>query len=375
MLIVGWRMGSGIEEVDGVYAEGLGLAEALGDAVARARLIDGHATVQSFRDGDMDEAARRTREAFEIAEEASDRGLQVALHQRLAFFLDGAGRLEEALAIAEQGLERAGGDVQLGVEVMGWSPYLFLRCLRGGMLVQLGRLAEGEAELVLTRELIHAEGDRDCIFINARVRQMLASWQGDFESALRCAREQVEVSERMGSPLFALMSRMMLATALLDTFQCQTAREIAKELWPFGQHLVMMRPVLQEIRARAALGLGDLAGARSAAIDALDSATRVPAVRVGVGVFVRLQATQALLASDGDASTERVARELDTVQGLIEETGAEVLRPRLHERRAQLAAVRGPDDIRVRELREAHRLYVEMGATGHADRVAQELGA
>jgi hypothetical protein len=26
-----------------------------------------------------------------------------------------------------------------------------------------------------------------------------------------------------------------------------------------------------------------------------------------------------------------------------------------------------------RELREAHRLYTEMGATGHAERVAREL--
>ena len=27
-----------------------------------------------------------------------------------------------------------------------------------------------------------------------------------------------------------------------------------------------------------------------------------------------------------------------------------------------------------RELREAHRLYTEMGATGHAERLARELG-
>jgi hypothetical protein len=35
--------------------------------------------------------------------------------------------------------------------------------------------------------------------------------------------------------------------------------------------------------------------------------------------------------------------------------------------------VLGKDSARERELREAHRLYTEMGATGHAQRLAREL--
>ncbi len=31
--------------------------------------------------------------------------------------------------------------------------------------------------------------------------------------------------------------------------------------------------------------------------------------------------------------------------------------------------------LQERELREAHRLFTEMGATGHAERVARELGS
>jgi hypothetical protein len=34
----------------------------------------------------------------------------------------------------------------------------------------------------------------------------------------------------------------------------------------------------------------------------------------------------------------------------------------------------GKDSARERELREAHRFYVEIGATGHARRLAEELG-
>ena len=43
--------------------------------------------------------------------------------------------------------------------------------------------------------------------------------------------------------------------------------------------------------------------------------------------------------------------------------------------RAELARRRGDDEACLRQLREAHRLYTEMGATGHAERVALELSA
>jgi hypothetical protein len=42
--------------------------------------------------------------------------------------------------------------------------------------------------------------------------------------------------------------------------------------------------------------------------------------------------------------------------------------------RAELASVLGDAGARERQLREAHRLYVEMGARGHAARLGKELG-
>jgi hypothetical protein len=44
--------------------------------------------------------------------------------------------------------------------------------------------------------------------------------------------------------------------------------------------------------------------------------------------------------------------------------------PIVHEISAELARLRGDEATRGRELREAHRLFVEMGATGHAERIA-----
>ncbi len=47
------------------------------------------------------------------------------------------------------------------------------------------------------------------------------------------------------------------------------------------------------------------------------------------------------------------------------------LRPHLARAPAKLAALLGDDAGREHELREAHRLYTEMGAVGHAERVGR----
>ncbi len=48
--------------------------------------------------------------------------------------------------------------------------------------------------------------------------------------------------------------------------------------------------------------------------------------------------------------------------------------PFVHEVRAQLASVCGDEATYERERAEAERLWTEMGATGHAERVGRELG-
>ena len=59
----------------------------------------------------------------------------------------------------------------------------------------------------------------------------------------------------------------------------------------------------------------------------------------------------------------------------IEEFGARAFLPQIHEERAELARLGGNEPARTRELRGAHRLYSEMGATGHAERLAPDLGS
>ena len=60
-------------------------------------------------------------------------------------------------------------------------------------------------------------------------------------------------------------------------------------------------------------------------------------------------------------------------QELIEETGAQVYQPEVHECRAHLARLRGEAFAARSEIEGARRLCIEMGATGRAERLAKEL--
>jgi hypothetical protein len=65
---------------------------------------------------------------------------------------------------------------------------------------------------------------------------------------------------------------------------------------------------------------------------------------------------------------------LAEAEDLIESTGIRAWQPFLHVERAELARLIGDETVWERELREAHRLFTEMGATGHVARLERELG-
>jgi len=75
----------------------------------------------------------------------------------------------------------------------------------------------------------------------------------------------------------------------------------------------------------------------------------------------------------GEVEEGRAA--LERSRELAERTECRMLVPQIHEAGAALAAALRDEAQRRAELHEAHRLYVELGATGHAERLARELGA
>jgi hypothetical protein len=89
--------------------------------------------------------------------------------------------------------------------------------------------------------------------------------------------------------------------------------------------------------------------------------------------YARISLARVLMQSDGPAARSAIEAELDRAEALIDEMGARALAPLVLEERARLARLLGDEPGCERGLRAAHRLFAELGATGHAERLAQEL--
>jgi tetratricopeptide (TPR) repeat protein len=125
--------------------------------------------------------------------------------------------------------------------------------------------------------------------------------------------------------------------------------------------------------ARAYLIQGDAVRARAAAEESVACAQRQG------GRFFEcmgeLERARALRAERGALDSHEIEACLDNALALVAETGGRALEPQVFEERARLAALRGDDSAALEDLSRAHALYVEIGATGHAGRLARELGS
>ena len=77
--------------------------------------------------------------------------------------------------------------------------------------------------------------------------------------------------------------------------------------------------------------------------------------------------------AEGLAARPAIEAALGRVLALVRETGARGFEPHVYVERAELAQLIGDEGSRERELREAHRLFTEIGAPIRAAEVAKEL--
>ncbi len=82
---------------------------------------------------------------------------------------------------------------------------------------------------------------------------------------------------------------------------------------------------------------------------------------------------RALLWSSGPGAKQQVQSAAEASREFIERTGSRGWLPFVHEVRAQLARVCGDEATFERERAEAKRLWTEMGAHGHIERMDRDL--
>ncbi len=366
LLFLAWRVGSPLNEIETVFVEGRRFAERSGDRLGLATVVQRYSRALAAA-GHMEAAVETGIEASTIAASTDD-----PRNQTLALFFLGdlyqqAGMNREAAALMDEVLA---------------SPHRLHMARYGRFvsLVWLGRLREARADAQQTLEL----GPRITAWGFPEIHESVHWWLGKLEAfagrgeeSLRCASRSAEAAAaKPGLGNTQCLSAWIMGVARLARGEwqasisaLQSARALQQSVETLRQHEARILAPLAE----AYLGAGD----RERALETAEAARRA-----GRELGTRHWEAEACVAharallADGstDDDSDAAERALERADELVRETGNVVLTPFILEQRATLALARGDPTAHERALHEAQRLYTEMDATGHAERLARELG-
>ena len=369
LLNVSWRVGTGLDEARALLEEGQTLANAIGDRRAHLNLsmVYGRARCAA---GDvaayLELAIENRRAALEIDDIRGASQCVGRTSPTRSFY---AGRFPEALQIAEEGLARFPRDIP--PTSGSWPQSLCCVLALARHLPQLDGSAAGGARRARPlppprRGGRHAGDGRLCPVL--RCRSLLSRPR-------RGPGTRERPSARGDQPQTGRASGAGRSTQLAFGYAHLAAGRAADAIEPARAALDIHRRVEKQqagmsatLLAEALLQAGDLSAAQSAAAEAIALCRR--SLRgiyeaIAHGVMAR-----ALLRRDGAAARDAAEAALACAAALIERTGARTLAPALCEWRAELAAVLGDDVTREELLRQAQQGYEEIGAPGHAKRLA-----
>ncbi len=374
LLNASWRIGTGLDEARALLEEGQTLANVIGDRRAHLILsmVYGRARCSG---GDVAEYLDVAEKNRHIAHDLDDVALQANACFYLVDALCFAARFPEALQMAEEGLARFPRHTPPERWIIGINPHSLLSFWRAYCLTWMGRLPEGLEELVRTRHLIEEDGTPEMLGYTNVVAAAAHYRAGDADRTLANARQLEEISRRLGEPgSLVAYAHSAFSYAHLAAARPADAVEPARaSLENCGRVEKHAAGEGARLLAEALLETGDLSAAVGAAEDAIalcQGSLRGQLEAEAHGVLAR-----ALLRRDGAAAQGAAEAALAEAAELIERTGAKTLAPALREWRAELAAVLGDTVMREQQLREAQRLYEEIGAPLQSDRIAAELAS
>jgi class 3 adenylate cyclase/tetratricopeptide (TPR) repeat protein len=371
-----WRVGMPPEDVEALHDEAKRLAEARGDRDYLAALAVAHVVVFGAVRGDAAAYAREARRALPLVEENGDPELLTNLLVMLGYSHFLIGHLDDSLAYARRCEALGEANPSLGKATIGFSAHLWGRMHAVSTEAWGGDLAHGLRAHELLIRAAREAGEVEILgwsLINTVV--LLVRFAGERGDAPALAREALALSERVGSP-FSQVHSLARAVAEVQFFEGDFGNAIASLERALAiardRHTGLeLEPDILTQLARAHLGAGDTARAAALAGEALAMA-RERGSRVGELPALEAR-SRALLARRNAADGAEIETLVEQMETLAEETGMRLYLPPAVELRGRLADLRGDAATRHHHLRDAQRQYTEMGATGHATRLANEL--
>jgi class 3 adenylate cyclase/tetratricopeptide (TPR) repeat protein len=360
------------EDADQLFASGRALAEQAGDRSALTRLFSTFGEFLFFS-GHGADAQRYLREATELARDVDDAAVKLTVLVDKAQTAFWAGRLREVLKYTEEALPRMRA-ASLAKEIpVGLWGEAFGLSQRGLALSFMGRRREGAADLGRAIRLADQHGSLESRCVARQFSSLAALMAGEVAVALTHAHTSLELAVRAGNPVLERLAQASLGSAYVSSGRAEEglATLVALTGESAGASLGAVEWMLLPVLAEAHRAVGDTSRAIATGTRAVEVAHANGALTSEAVAQLALAA--ALIGVDPLAHAAAIDAALVRAAALIEESGFEALRPRLHAVRIDRAQALGDRDGAWRELRAATRICREMGMDELADRMAREL--
>ena len=379
-----WRVGSASEEgavayedeAATMFAEGEAYAAATGQPALQVLFLSLYAVVR-YIGHDAPDGYQYSRRATQLADEIGDPVLRVNARIPLVFSLYLLGRARDAVAVAEEIIAIIGEDRSMARNLVVASPYGWCRLTRAMFACYCGAMDRELIAMQGALDVLEEEGDTESLSAGSGRWAVLADLAGvDPDGAAERARLAVEWAEQAGGPFGQILNRECLAISYAQRGQWRESIGVVEDALAIArEHRIAQTsiPLLLATRARSQLGLGDYAGARASAEEGVALAGRC-----GTGLYevqARHQLARAILADGSLGMQETAQAELDQALALCDTLGLRAYEPHLHEARAELALAAGDRTAYERAIQTAHRLFIDVGASGHARRLEADLSA
>jgi adenylate cyclase len=369
----GFRLGVSPEEAEVVFDEAERMTARSGDLRSHALLLDVYGTARALGDGDMRAYATLARQANALAAESGDASVCIAV-ATCSYALHCTGAQREAVAILDHAIKLADGDPTVGADSIFVCPYAVCLGVKGLAVGELGELDEARRLVEQCRRIAREQGDIETVGWSYTWSVWLAYLEGDRDLASRDANQAIEIAEHSGSAFNRAYASLIFGLAQLMLGEWHAAIEALERSLEITRqrHTGVERDGWRlAILGEAYLGLGDPERARTLVAQALE---------VACTQGNELDETHAciaqarlLLSTPSTTPREQIAAALARADALTSKADAKAIAPLIHVEHAELARQSGEQKRRQRELRKAHHLFTEIGASRHAQQLSREL--
>jgi class 3 adenylate cyclase/tetratricopeptide (TPR) repeat protein len=368
----GWRLGTSEEEAEALFTEAERLASRAQDLWAQAILLVTYGTIRSTVDGQFREHARLTRQAIALAEESGDPALYMIVSaSSYAFFLIGEHR--EGVDLIDRAIELADGDPTIGAGIVSDCPLAQCLVQKAGFLCDMGQLEDARELIERGMKLAGEQGASETLGWGHMWSTFHAYWSGEPENAMAHAQQALAIAERIGDSFSRTWSWYWLGLAAGMRGEWQQAVEAIEQ----SQAISRERRTAADSQGWCLIALGEAyrgLGDAERAVELLRNAVALCRSREQFAeATANVVLARVLLGSEGLAAREEIESALERASELTRGSGMRSLEPMIHVELAELAHQNGDEDERQRALSEAHRLFTEIGATGHAERLSADL--